>query len=224
MPARLQDEVQSRLDALIQQGHSLVNSYLIEEEGWNPESPRDEYELRQFLVAGAAEISRVAGRECEYLRQLPPPPGADVQVKLNPVLAEATLGALSALRDAVAGGHLEQLAAKVRAAVHDDMLQQAAELFEGNYHVAAMVLIGGVLENRLRYLCQARNLAPARPALSGYNDALRDQAYSQGTWREVQVIGDRRNDAAHGRFGLVQPDAVGRALDFVRQFLAQHEA
>lgn len=211
------------LDALIHRGRELVESYAIEEEGWEPESPRPEYELRQFLTAGAAEIARVAGRDSQFLKHLPPSPDGTTKVTLNPVIPEATLGALAALRDAVAAGHLEELAARVRAAVQVDMLQQAEDLLLAGYHQAAMVLIAGVLENRLRQLCQDRGLQPAGRTLNAYNQALRD-VYDQPTWRRIQALGDLRNEVAHGHFDAVRREQVLEELAFVRRFLEEHRA
>lgn len=73
----------------------------------------------------------------------------------------------------------------MRAALHDDMLQQAVDLLQAGYHVAAMVLAGGVVENRLRILCEARNVLPQARNLNAYNQALRDVAYAQATWRRL---------------------------------------
>jgi len=68
--------------------------------------------------------------------------------------------------------------------------------------------------------------AVARPGLNAYNDALRerDGAYGQATWRQIQVVGDVRNHAAHGEYDQVQRAQVDEALVFVRRFLAEHEA
>ncbi len=224
MDARIQQEVLGHLDSLLKSGHELLRTFIIEDEGDDGESEVPEHELRAFLVASAAELVRVVGRESEYVRQLPPAPGAETRVILEPILIQATLASLSALRSAVADGRLDQLAARVRSAVHDDMLQQATGLLDAQHHVAAMVIIGGVLESRLRYLCEVRKLTPPKANLSAFNDALRDHAYPTPIWREIQVVGDRRNDAAHGHYDRVTIDGVQRALEFVRAFLAQHAA
>lgn len=223
MPARVQQEVLQRLDRLIADGNRVLNSYR-NEHRW---SRLGEHEVRGFVAAVAAEVVRIAGRESEHYRQLAPPPADGRPFCSDENIPAAAFGVLSVLREAVAGGHLETLAARVRAALHDDLLEQATELLAGGYHVAAVVLIGGVLEQRLRQLhARLGGAAIARPSLSAFNDALRDRdgAYGQATWRQIQVVGDVRNHAAHGEYAQVQRAQVDEALAFVRRFLAEHEA
>jgi hypothetical protein len=222
MPARLEDTVLPRLDALIQQGNTVVQSY--RDSKWGISSHLPEQTLRAFVVAAASEVARVAGRDSEFFRQLQPPLLDGGAISTVQTVPQAALGVLLALRDAVAGGHLEQLATRVRAALHDDFLQQAADLLDGGYHIAAMVIIGGVLENRLRQLCTARALAPARQQLNAYNEALRDRQYTQATWRRIQAFGDVRNNAAHGLFDQVTRAQVQDEFAFAQSFLAEHEA
>jgi hypothetical protein len=70
-------------------------------------------------------------------------------------------------------------------------LVQAKELLTANYHVPAMVLIGGVLEEHLSKLCVARNLTwSGSGSLAKYNDILRDKLYDKVVWRRIQAIVD----------------------------------
>lgn len=222
MPARIQDEVLQQLDALIQDGIRLVAGYREQEFGPRySQEPRPP--LHAFITGVAAQVSRIAGRDSEYYRQLIPLPANNADIGWNPQVVESSLGAVQALRAAVASGQLESLASRVRSAVHDDMLQQAVELLGAGYHVASMVLVGGVFENHLRNLCAARALAP-RAQLGGYNDSLRDVLYPQATWRRIQAIGDLRNNAAHGHVQLVLAPDVDDALRFVQRFIADFVA
>jgi hypothetical protein len=218
MPAPVQDEVLRQLDALVLEGARLIAGYREQESGQRyskePRAP-----LYSFITTVAAQVSRIAGRDSEYYRQLIQPPADNADIGWNPQVIESSLGAVQALRVAVASGQLESLASRVRSAVHDDMLQQAVELLGAGYHVASMVLVGGVFENHLRNLCAARGLAP-RAQLGGYNDALRDVLYPQVTWRRIQAITDLRNNAAHGHVQLVLVPEVDDALRFVQRFIA----
>ena len=223
MPARLQDAVLQRLDALIEQGSQVVQSFKKDQYGalW---STLPEQTVRAFVVAASSEVVRLAGRDSEYFRQLPPPLSDGRSLTGMETIPHTSLGVLIALRDAVAGGHLEQLATRVRSALHDDFVQQAVDLLAGDYYVAAMVIIGGVLENRLRDLCRGRNVQPVGTTLNAYNQALRDVEYTQATWRRIQVLGDLRNHAAHGQYDEVTRAQVDEELVFVQRFLAEHEA
>lgn len=224
MPARLQEQVLARIDQLIVEGRRITGSYQQSEYG-GPWSNLPEADIRAFLVAGAAEVVRIAGKESEFARQLiPPPRDLSQHLPSMPFVPGATLGVLRALRDAVAGGHLEQLAVRIRGALHDDMLQQAAELLEGNYFVAAAVVAGGVLENHLRQLCATRGLQPQGNGINAFDAALRrSDVYSQPMSRQVQMVADVRNHAAHGQYDRVRQQDVDDVLRFVRRLLAEVE-
>ncbi len=139
---------------------------------------------------------------------------------------EATLGVLVGLRETVAAGFLASMEARIRGNVEDDFLGQGATLLASGYHVAAMVLVGGVLEDRLRVLVAACGVPITDSgSLSKYNDALvKAGTYDQPTWRRIQSIADLRNRAAHGGADAanVKPEDVDDALKYVGRFLADH--
>lgn len=219
MAGRMQQEVERSLAALIERGKAMVASYQDTKYGYR--SSEGEAVLREFVVAGSAEVARIAGRDSEFFRQLKEPNAGLRGLGEIPLVCQTLLGVLSALYTAVQNGHLEQLAARVRAAVQDDMLQQAEDLLAPCYHQAAMVLIAGVLENRMRQLCEARGLQPAGRTLNAYNQALRD-VYDQPTWRRIQTTADLRNEVAHGHFDQVRREQVVEELAFVRRFLVDY--
>ena len=103
---------------------------------------------------------------------------------------------------------------------------QASELLDAGYHVAALVLTGGVLENHLQKMIQARGLGlPKKGSTSKYNDLLyRENAYHQPIWRRIQSISDLRNDAAHGEGLTIASEDAKDAHTFVQRFIADHPA
>ena len=223
MTPKLKEEVLQHLDALIQEGQGVVAA--AHNHSLNQGAP-GESRARAFMVAAAAEVARIAGRSSEYFLQLPAPRHDGSYLSVMEAVVATPLGVLLALRSAVAGGFLELLETRVRAALHDDFVQQAVDLLAGGYHIAAMVIIGGVLENRLRDLCRARpSITLTGQKLSHYNDALlRIDEYTKAAWRQVQVVGDLRNDAAHALYDKVSTPQVDDAVRFVQRFLSEHEA
>lgn len=218
------DEVLSQLDALIAEGKQAAGSYQMVDDG-SSESRMDEADLQAFSTSALAAIERVAGRESEFYRELPAKPKRLAVPGYDDSYLSALTGVLIALRRAVAGGLLVRLERRVRSNVYDDFLVQARELLDGKYHVAAMVLAGGVLEDHLRKLCEARSLAwTGAGSLSKYNDLLRDKVYDQAAWRRIQALADVRNMAAHGQGAEVRADDVRDALGYVGRFLADHPA
>jgi hypothetical protein len=140
---------------------------------------------------------------------------------MRPEIPAAAHGALLAFRTAVYAGLLVQLEAIVRANVYDDLLLQADELLKARYDVAAMVLIGAVLEQHLQKLCIGRSVSwNGAGSFSKYNDILRQVVYDQVTWRRIQSIADLRNQAAHGETTPVKGEDVADVHKYVMRFLS----
>lgn len=222
----LKEDVLKQLDQLITEGHRLESSMTMGDIG-QYESSLSEAEFRAFATAGLAAIRRVAGEKTDYYRSVP---NVDTTNRLtvpgySPIFVPALLGSLTALRSAVDGGLLVSLEDRLRANVHDDFLQQSKVLLSAGYHVAAMVLIGGVLEDHLRKLCANRTLTCTGSGnLAKYNDLLKDTVYPQTVWRRIQAIGDVRNEAAHGNGTKVTVSDVEDAHGYVSRCLADYPA
>lgn len=88
------------------------------------------------------------------------------------------------------------------------------------------MLVGGVLEDRMRQLCAARGLAPTQAALAGYTTTLyKADAFDKPMLHVLNSIGALRNQAAHGGedAAKVKREDVEDALVRVRRFLADHQ-
>lgn len=188
-----------------------------------------ESELRAFVVGALDVIARIAGESSDFYKRIPLD---ELKVMIRPKsydskIIPATVGSLMALRLAVESGLLISLEDRLRASIHDDFLQQAQELLDVKYHVAAMVLIGGVLEDHLRKLCANRSIATwtGHGNLTKYNEALwKESVFTKPEWRGVTKIVDVRNDAAHGDFEKVQLLDVKDAWQQVSRILTTYPA
>ena len=219
---QLKKEILAELDSLVEIGKRLDESFEMTGMG-GYESSIPEHEHRTFATSALAAIQRIAGESSQYYQAAPKPNSQDrISVAgFNPTLIPGLRGALSSLREAVNSGLLVSLETRLRAAVHDDLLEQGSELVKNGYYVAGMVLIGGVLEDHLRKMCETHSLVwSGKGSIAKYNDLLKDKAYNQAVWRRIQSIGDVRNDAAHGNAKKVDEAEVQDALRFVRRILA----
>ena len=222
----VKQEVLDQLDGLIEEGNRLNTSYHMCEMG-QLESDLPETDFRSFVTATFAAVDRIAGRNSEYYRCLPP---ADPNDPLtlpgyNNAKVPAMIGALATLRQAVDKGLLVSLESRLRANIHDDLLQQAKALLDSGYHVAAMVLVGGVLENHLQKLCIKHGLTwKGDGSISKYNDQLHGGVYDKPTWRRLQSLGDSRNDAAHGQGATLKAPDVEDHYRFVGRFIVDYPA
>ncbi len=214
--------VLSHLDTLIETGQRLINSFQLGNYLYKSSVP--EAELRAFVVSALAAIERIAGKNSQYYENIPQETVLSSLAVVSDVSFIPTVtGVLIALRDAVEQGLLQSLESRLRANIHDDFLEQASELLDAGYHVAALVLTGGVLENHLQKMIQAGGLVlPKKGSLSKYNDLLRDNAYDQPKWRRIQSISDFRNEAAHGKGSAIKADDAKDAHTFVQRFIADH--
>lgn len=222
----VKQEVLDQLDGLIEEGNRLNASYRMCEIG-QLESDLPEADFRSLVTATFAAVDRIAGRNSEYYRCLPPADPSDPLTLpgYNNTKVPAMIGALAALRQAVDKGLLVSLESRLRANIHDDLLQQAKALLDSGYHVAAMVLVGGVLENHLQKLCIKHGLTwKGDGSISKYNAQLHGGVYDKPTWRRLQSLGDSRNDAAHGQGATLKAPDVEDHYRFVGRFIVDHPA
>jgi len=186
-----------------------------------PMSNVPEWTIRFFVTGASAAVDRLTGRDSQFYRQIVINPTKPLAATCEVVMS--IVGSLQALREAVEKDHLLTLQQLAQAAVLDDFLGQSSVLLDAGYHVPAMVLVGGVLEEHLGKLCANRSIKPAgKPGLSTYNDALKGVVFDQPLWRRLQATVDLRNLAAHGKGALAKAEDVADALSFVRRLLADY--
>ncbi|MCE2503117.1 MAG: DUF4145 domain-containing protein [Chlorobi bacterium] len=220
----MKKEVLTQLDVLIKTGDELTESFKTGAHRY--ESSQPEARLRAFVTSALATIVRIAGEDSQYYKNIPQKPlSSRAGLCCEDVFIETVTGALMALHNAVDQGLLQSLESRLRANIHDDFLVQASELLDAGYHVAALVLTGGVLEDHLQKMIHARELTlPNKGSISKYNDLLRDNAYDQPKWRRIQSISDLRNDAAHGEGSEITPEDAKDAHTFVQRFITDYPA
>lgn len=217
----LKEAILAELDELIARGVPLAQSYTTSGTQMTPMTSVPEWTIRSFVTAASAAIDRLTGRDSQFYRQIVINPTKPLAATCEVVMS--IVGSLQALREAVEKDHLLTLQQLAQAAVLDDFLGQSSVLLEAGYHVPAMVLVGGVLEEHLGKLCANRSIKPAgKPSLSTHNDALKGVVFDQPMWRRLQATADLRNLAAHGKGVKVRAEDVTDALAFTRRLLADY--
>ncbi len=233
----MKTEILTQLDTLIETGQRLTASFqrcdyddyddYDYDYGTPPyKSGASEAELRAFVISSRATIEQIADENSLYYENTPQSVPVRLAIGDERLLFSTITGVLIALRDAVAQGLLISLESRLRANIHEDFLTQSLDLLNAGYHVAAMVLIGGVIEDHLQKLVQIQGLTlPKQGSISKYNDLLRnDNVYNQSVWRRIQSIGDLRNDAAHGKGSDIKFEDVEDAHTFVKRFITDYPA
>ena len=99
-------------------------------------------------------------------------------------------------------------------------------LLEQGYKDPCAVLVGGVLEDHLRSLCQGRGIplqmsGKPKKADSMNNDLASVGVYSKLDQKNITAWLDLRNKAAHGKYDEYNADQVRNLLVGVREFAAR---
>jgi len=167
------------------------------------------------------EVSTVLAATLDRLA----PANSPYRESINHTMANK-IGALRALRRDYEAGYLVTVQNLVRADVFADFMGMAEHLLEQGFKDPSAVLIGGVLEEHLRVLCDGRGIssqASGRPKKAdAMNSDLASAAiYSKLDQKNVTAWLDLRNKAAHGRYNEYTAEQVGTMLLGVQEFTAR---
>ena len=120
-------------------------------------------------------------------------------------------GVLEAARNDYLQGFMADQKLLISAEVFSDLLVQAEVLLDHDYKDAAAGLIRAVLEDGIRKLCEANNVAVGkRDTLQQLNEELyKKRIYSALQHKEIIAKAEIGNCAAHGRFDQFTKADVG---------------
>lgn len=138
---------------------------------------------------------------------------------------------LEAIRSELEGGWLFDIKNLVAAELFADFLEQAEYLLEQGFKDAAAVMIGSVLEEHLRQLCQRHSidtydlkdekLVP-RKADRINSELARASVYSALDAKQVTAWFGLRNSAAHGDYAAYTNDQVKNLATGVLGFISRN--
>ena len=202
----------------------LVNklSDLVKEGHYVQESGRQAGVNAQFFekwLFGCRNIIHLIGRPAQMWHE--------IFHRDNPPLlqnVQQLLGALEALREAVESDLLIRLDNLIIADAFDNVLEQAQQLTEKGYTLAAGVLARTVLEEHLRKLCDRNScLPPGRPTINDLNQVLYKTAnIDKIQMHAVTAMTSAGNHCAHNEQPPLHDLEVQKLLDDVRHFLERN--
>ena len=139
------------------------------------------------------------------------------------------MGILQALKADYEAGYLQSLEELVHADIFSDFLEMAGYLLSEGYKDPAAVLIGGVLEEHLRKLCDKNGISKdvnnrPRKADALNADLAGKNALSKLDQKNVTAWLDLRNKAAHGRYTEYSREQVELFHQSVLDFLTRNPA
>jgi len=141
---KLEDLVK-RADELIQLGSAVLATKIKPQNGW---PYVDGAKFAELETGALSFIQRTFGTDSPYYKQL--------QFEKLDHLSRTPyiIGALNACRNELAGGWVTTTKGLVSAEVFYDFISMAEHLLSEGYKDAAAVMVGSVLEEHLRQLCQ----------------------------------------------------------------------
>lgn len=167
------------------------------------------------------------------LRRLAPPGSAYLESAAHAFQKAADIyyvpelaGILKAMRADYEAGYLQTIHELIHADVFSDFLEMADHLLEEGYKDPAAVLVGGVLEEHLRKLCEKNGIATESGSKSKKADRMNADltgvnVYSKLDQKNVTAWLDLRNKAAHGNYDGYQKEQVAIMLQSIRDFLTR---
>jgi hypothetical protein len=134
-------------------------------------------------------------------------------------------GILNAIKLEIKDGFILSIRDLVSGEVFSDFIEMAEYFLKEKYKDPAAVIIGSVLENRLRSLMSANNIdtldQKGKPKkASSLNDELyKSDIYGKLDQKSIVAWLDLRNQAAHGHYSEYNQQQVEMMLNYVRDFI-----
>lgn len=145
-----------------------------------------------------------------------------------PARVEAGIEILKSVKEEIEGGWLFTIKGLVSAEIFADFLDMATYLLESDYKDPAAVMIGSVLEEHLRQLCNKNGISievssggktkPKKADLMNA-DLTKAGVYNKLEQKQVTAWLDLRNKAAHGEYEEYKKEQVETMLSGVRDFI-----
>jgi hypothetical protein len=154
------------------------------------------------------------------------------RIKTNLIfLVKDGRGVLNSIKSEIDNGWLTSVKGIVSAEIFSNFLEMSEHLLSEGYKDAAAVMIGSVLEEHLRQLCQANQIDIATlqngKSIPKKSDTLNSELGGKGIYnkldqKNVTAWLDLRNKAAHGQYSEYDKQQVELLLQSVNNFMARN--
>jgi hypothetical protein len=186
---------------------------------------RGDAQLTGWRVRLAHAIERYAPPNSYYLEE-----AREAFTNIDTKACYRLSHALAQLREDYEKGYTRHFEELINASVFSDFLEMSQYLFDENFEIAAAVIAGSVLEEHLRKLAAKHGIAltsaKGRPRSVDELgiDLVKASAFAE-TRRKI-IVGwyGQRTAAAHGNYGDVERDEVGRMIPGIREFIDNYPA
>ncbi|WP_040265183.1 DUF4145 domain-containing protein [Serratia symbiotica] len=217
----MMNKINKRFEELLNQAKEIKDSeYETYIEGTGPYKHVDSEKLLNWLTKTENLIVNICGENSIYYSRFIENKNAKAH-ETNLILFNRINAIFSALKDDYEDGYMTSYKSLIQAEVFDNELEQAKELLNSGYILAAAVIAGTVLETSLRELCDRESLAHGK--LDKMNvDLAKAGTYNTIQQKKITAIAGIRNSAAHGKTDDFNKNEVSTMINDIEYFLIQY--
>jgi len=137
---------------------------------------------------------------------------------------DSGVGILRALKEDINLDCLKNIQNLVIAEIFEDFLSMSEYLLEQGYYISAASLVGSVLEDSMRKLCDNNDIFyPQKTKINNLNtDLAKAGVYNALVAKEIIAKADVRNNADHGHYDKFNKDDVKNMIEWVRKFMIDY--
>lgn len=217
----MQEKLLSRLEQVKAMGNSALATK--RSSGWGEFV--DSGKANGFKSASLSFIEKIYGKNHSYYESFTSSVDGS-----HPSDIESGLEILFSIKQEIASDWLFTIKGLVTSEVFADFLEMADHLMQQGYKDPAAVIIGSVLEEHLRQLCDVNSidieyehkgdLIPKKADRLN-SDLAKENVYSKLDQKAVTMWLDLRNKAAHGKYEEYTPEQVKNMYSGVTEFMAR---
>jgi hypothetical protein len=213
------DRILGQLDSLIDMGEKVVRTKQSPGRGVVAPDRVDIALFQQWRTSSLAFLNSIFNKDSIHYQEYAE------RCKITQYYdAVHGLAILKAAKYDIESGYLQKLESLVSANVFSDFLEMAEYLLSNGYKDPSASLIGAVLEDGLRRICNNNGIPiKSREDISSLNSKLAAKSiYNPLQQKQIQVWNDVRNNSDHGKFDQYKIDDVQEMLTGVRKFLTNY--
>jgi hypothetical protein len=195
MREAIKEEILSICDDLICEGENLLNMI----------NANKSYIERVYeWWAGINTLKHILGHNTPWSDILNQQPEVS-----DPIFVNEFLGTIKGIRYSIDNNYLDNFKDIVLEETNLDLIEQAEELLNKKYFLAAGVIFRAVLEEHLRNICRKKKIiiGKTKPSISDFNQALyKAEHYSKTRMKQIDTLASIGNNAAHNSPELTNED------------------
>lgn len=217
----VQELIKQNFSRLIDEGGQILRKA-----GWDgykyQRHPADN-DYSRYRTEAMNLIRRACGEDSDHYKELKRIAEWKDSSTNSTFLAHCT-GVVEAAKRDFEAGILFDMRALITAELLGDFIEQAEVLLASGYYIPAASLVGAVLEDTLRKLCNRHGLkVPDSTKIDRLNaDLARVNIYDKLVQKRITALADIRNNADHGHFDKFSISDVEDMVKWIRGFAADY--